>query len=385
MLIFATAVVTILIFLALISLHEFGHFIAAKLSGVGVFEFSIGMGPAILKKQKGETLYSIRILPIGGYCKLEGEDGDTGGERSFAGQKLWKRFAVITAGALLNVILGFFIFLTLVIENGSVTTPRVATLEENAYIAESGIRAGDEIIEINGYKIGFYNDISYRLENINPNDEIEVTVKRDGEKLEFSFLPSHEVRKISYEADGAEIVTQINGKTEQSYVAYSNGEAEIYSGYEGKTTESERYILGFAPVVEDVNFQNAVSEAASYTVFTVKLVYNALGELFTGKTGIDEFSGPVGVAAAVDTAVHTKGYGLQSVLNLVALLTVNLGVFNLLPLPALDGGRLMFLLWELVTRKPVPPEKEGAVHAVGMLLLLLFAAVILFNDVVKLF
>lgn len=380
-----TAIVTILIFLVLISLHEFGHFVAAKLSGVGVFEFSIGMGPAILKKQKGETLYSLRAFPIGGYCKLEGEDEGSGGESAFVNQKLWKRFVVIVAGALLNVILGFVIFLILVSMNDTVTTTKVGTIDQRAYIAESGIEQGDKIVGINGHKIGFYNDIAYYLEDINSKEEITVTVKRNGQKSEFSFMPSYEKREVTYNEDGAEVITSVNGVREQSYIVYDEEEKSLYSEYVGKSSQSERYILGFAPAVESLTVSNALAEAKSYTFFVIKLVYDALGELFTGKTGINEFSGPVGVAAAVDTAVHTKGYGLQNVLNLVAMLTINLGVFNLLPIPALDGGRLLFLLWELVTRRPVPPEKEGTVHAIGMILLLLFAAVILFNDILKLF
>lgn len=385
MLILATAAVTILIFLVLISLHEFGHFIAAKLSGVGVFEFSIGMGPAVFKKQKGETLYSLRILPIGGYCKLEGEDEDTGSERAFVRQKLWKRFIVISAGAILNLILGFLIFLVLVTSNGTRITTEVGTLDERASIAKSGIEEGDKIVALNGNRIGFYNDIAYCLENINPTDEINVTVKRDGERLDFSFMPSVEKRELLYDENGVTVTTVINGIKQQSYTAYNEDEKELYAEYTGKRQESERYILGFMPLREDITAVGALSEAKEYTFFVVKLVYNALGELFTGKTGIEDFSGPVGVAAAVDTAVHTKGYSVQSVLNLVAMLTINLGVFNLLPIPALDGGRLLFLLIELVTRRPVPPEKEGMVHAIGMVLLMLFAAVVLFNDVVKLF
>ena len=380
-----TVLVTILIFLVLISLHEFGHFVAAKLSGVGVFEFSIGMGPAILKKQKGETLYSLRALPIGGYCKLEGEDEDTGSKSAFVNQKIWKRFIVISAGAVLNVILGFAIFSVLVSSSGTITTATVDTVEERADIAGSGIAPGDKIVAINGHKVHFYNDIAYYLEDVMADKKVDVTVKRDGKKLDYSFYPSLEKREMVYDENGVSITTIVNGAEKQSYMAYNDEEKELYKEYAGKKQEGERYILGFTPKSEKAGFSNTVREAYAYTGFVVRLVYNALGELFTGKTGISDFSGPVGVATAVDTAVHTKGYSVQSVLNLVAMLTINLGVFNLLPIPALDGGRLFFLLIELVTRHPVPPEKEGMVHAIGMILLLVFAAVVLFNDIMKLF
>lgn len=376
---------TILIFLVLISLHEFGHFIAAKLSGVLVLEFSIGMGPAIYKTKRGETQYSLRALPIGGYCRLEGEDEETDSRRAFVNQKLWKRFIVICAGAFLNVVLGFVIFILLVSMNKTIVTTTVDSIEERAYIAESGIAPGDRIVAVNGHKVNFYNDIAYYLGNVGADTKIDVTVKRDGQRLDFSVVPSLEKQEIIYDENGAAVSTVINGIEKQSYVAYNDEEKELYAENAGKKQEGERYIIGFVAKREKAGVMNTIHEAYSYTCFVVKLVFGALGELVTGKTGIEEFSGPVGFAAAVDTAVHTKGYSVESVLNLVAMLTINLGIFNLLPIPALDGGRLLFLLIELVTRRPVPPEKEGMVHAVGMILLLAFAGVILFNDIIKLF
>ncbi len=380
-----TIVVTVLIFLVLISLHEFGHFVAAKLSGVGVFEFSIGMGPEIFSWVKGDTQYSIRAFPIGGYCRLEGEDEDTESKTAFANQKLWKRMIVICAGAVLNLILGFIIFLGLVFAGKTIVTTKVQMIEERSYMAESGIKEGDRIIAVNGHKIHFYNDIAYYLENINKDTKIDVTVKRDGEKLDFSFMPSLEKEKYVYDENGVSVTTDINGIQKQSYITFDDSIKDQYAEYAGKTREGERYIIGFTPVREKAGIKNSMNEAYAYTCFVVKLVYGALGDLFTGDAGIEDFSGPVGVATAVDTAVHTKGYSVESVLNLVAMLTINLGVFNLLPIPALDGGRLLFLLIELFTRRRVPPDKEGLVHAVGMILLLAFAAVILFFDIKKLF
>lgn len=378
-----TVVVTIIIFLVLISLHEFGHFAMAKLSGVSVLEFSIGMGPAVFKKKKGETLYSIRVLPIGGYCKLEGEDEKSDNKRAFGNQKLWKRFLVIAAGAVLNILLGYVIFAVLVGMQDTLPKPRVQSIEERAYIAQTGIEPGDRIVSINGHRINFYQDISYYLSSVSEQEEVEITVKRGDEKLDFSFLPSYEETRIIYEEDGATEITRVNGVEEQVYVAYDEETAEIYADKAGTEEESARYILGFMPAVEEVTFKNVISEAYYYTIFVVKLVCDALGGLVTGSVGIDQLSGPVGVAAAVDTAVKTQ-YSFQNVLNLVAMLTINLGVFNLLPIPALDGGRILFLLIELIFRKPVPPDKEGLVHTIGMLLLLALAAVILFNDILKL-
>lgn len=379
-----TVIVTILIFLVLISLHEFGHFAMAKASGVCVLEFSIGMGPAVLKKQKGETLYSLRLLPIGGYCKLEGEDEQTDSKRAFVNQKLWKRFLVIAAGAVLNILLGFAVFMIIVGMQKTVSTTTIGSIEERAYIAGTGIQAGDKIVEVNGHKITFYKDIAYYLNSVGEKDEINVAVKRNGEKLSFSFLPSYEQQHIVYDAEGASITTVVNGIEKQSYLTFTDEQKKAYEDMAGQEENTQRYILGFVAEREPVSVKNIFSESYHYTVFVVKLVYNALAELVTGKTGIEQFSGPVGVAAAVDTAVHSKQYSVLNVLNLIAMLTINLGIFNLLPIPALDGGRLFFLLIELIFRKPVPPDKEGLVHTVGMLLLLIFAAVILFNDVMKL-
>lgn len=378
-------ILTIVIFLILISLHEFGHFIAAKLSGVSVLEFAIGMGPAIWKKQGKETLYSLRALPIGGYCKLEGEDEDSEKENAFNNQKLWKRFIVISAGAILNLILGFVVFLFVVGMEGSIATTTIKTIDTRAYIDEAGILEGDKIIKINGRKVNFYRDISYYLSDRKADETVEVSVKRNGEKLDFSVTPSLQSEKYIYDENGVSVISQVNGVEEQRYIAYSDEERENFSQYAGEEREQSRYIIGFSPVVEPVSVKNIFSESYGYTVFVVKMVYDALGDLFTGKTGIEQFSGPVGVATAVDTAVSQKGYEIPNVLLLLAMLTINLGIFNLLPLPALDGGRLVFLVIELVFRKPVPRDKEGIVHAIGMILLLLLAAVILFNDVLKLF
>lgn len=379
-----TVIVTILIFLVLISLHEFGHFAAAKMSGVGVEEFSVGMGPAIFKVTRGETQYSIRLLPIGGYCRLEGEDETSESARAFNNNKLWKRFVVISAGAFLNVLLGFIIFVLLVGIQKNIYTTSVNTIEERAYISETGICENDKIIGINGHKVNFYNDISYHLGSVNENSDVEIEVKRGKEKLSFSFKPSKEIQTVVYDENGASVTTSVNGEEKQSYITFTDEQKKIYADYVGKENTSERYILGFTPKTEKVSFHNIFSEAGHYTIFVVELVYDALAGLFKGQVGIDEFSGPVGVAAAVDTAVHAQQYSLENILNLIAMLTINLGIFNLLPLPALDGGRLFFLLIELIFRKPVPPDKEGLVHSIGMLLLLIFAAVVLYNDIIKL-
>lgn len=379
-----TAIVTIIIFLVMISLHEFGHFIVSKLVGVRVNEFAIGMGPAIFKLRTAETLYSLRIFPVGGYCRLEGEDEKTADERAFCNQKRWKRFAVVVAGAVLNVILGFVILFIITLNVGTIRTTTVESVVENSYLAETGAMPGDRITEINGRHIGFYPDIALCTDGMDENTEITVTVKRGGEKLKYTLKPSKEITTVYYEENYAKTVTEINGVPREDVISdYTDPDAA--AEYVGQSFTSERYILGFSPKIEESGFLNSVDYAWHNTIYVVRLVYHGLWDMITGKTGLEQVSGPVGIVSAVNDMVHSGKYWILNVLNLSALLTINLGVFNLLPLPALDGGRILFMLAELFRGKSVPAEKEGMVHAVGLVLLLAFAVVISFKDIIMLF
>ena len=186
-----TALVTVIIFLVMISLHEFGHFIVAKLCSITVLEYAIGMGPAIFKKEKGGTLYSVRILPIGGYCKMEGEDTQSDDAGAFCNQKLWKRFLVVVAGAVLNVVFGFVIFIVIALNNAPFGTNRIASLDERSQMYISGVMPGDEIVKINGRSIGFYRDILLYKDEIGTDTDVKMTVKRDGKRYEFDFALSY--------------------------------------------------------------------------------------------------------------------------------------------------------------------------------------------------
>lgn len=378
-----TALVTIVIFLVMISLHEFGHFFVAKLCGITVLEYAIGMGPAILKKQRGETLYSVRILPIGGYCKMEGEDGESDEPGAFCNQKIWKRFLVVVAGAVLNVILGFAIFVIIAVSTAPFASNVISSLDERSYMYEAGVMPGDKIIEINGRKISFYRDIELYKSEITSSETVVMKVKRDGVKLEFEFPLSKLSGIRTYGADGYTEETYMNGVSETKTYKYSE-DAVIDESIIGKTETIDSLMLGFSPKIEELSFISAVKEAYFNTKFVVRLVYKALFDLVSGKAGIEQVSGPVGIVDAVNTAVNSD-YSVLSVLSLAALLTINLGVFNLLPLPALDGGRIFFMLIELIRRKPIPAEKEGLVHAIGLLLLLAFALVISAKDIFMLF
>lgn len=379
-----TAIVSIAMFLVMISLHEFGHFIVAKLLNFKVDEFSVGMGPAIFKKKKGETQYSIRALPLGGYCKFEGEDEeDNSDPRAFANQKAWKRLLVLLAGGIFNIILGFMLFMAIVPAISPVNTNVIDTVVEHSYIEQSGLQHGDKIIAINDKKVNFYNDITLYTQNFRKDEEAIITIKRDGEKMDFSFKPTEQIVKTSYGDKGVQVDSSVNGYTTGRFVEYSDSVIKDDSLI-GQSETTTRYIIGFTPMQKDINFFNVWGEAWNETKFVVKLVYQSFWQMITGKIGVEEMSGPVGIVSEVNNAVNSGSNSWLYVLNLVALLTINLGIFNLLPIPALDGGRIFFVIIEFIRRKPIPPSKEGIFHAIGMLLLLLFVLFISFHDIIRL-
>ena len=379
-----TAIVTVIMFLVMISLHEFGHFITAKLMDFKILEYAIGFGPAIWKSKKSEIQYSLRIVPFGGYCKFEGEDEDSLDKRAFSNQAVWKRIIVVAAGGVFNVILGFILFLVIISQTSPMVTNRVDTVVENSYISDAGLMSGDEIIRINGKKVNFYNDITLYTQEFTEDTECDLVIKRDGEKKTLSFKPTKSTSEYKYTDSGVEVTGFINGvKTETDFYEYDedNVKDEEKVGTEERV---ERLIIGFVPVKEDVTIANIWGEAWNQTRFVVKLVYNSLWQMITGKVGVEQMSGPVGIVKEVNTAVNSGSSSWLYVLNLTALLTINLGVFNLLPVPALDGGRLFFMLIELITRKKIPPEKEGLVHSIGFMLLIALIIFISYNDIMKL-
>ena len=371
-------------FLVMVSLHEFGHFITAKLMNFKILEYSIGFGPAIWHSKKSEIQYSLRAIPFGGYCKFEGEDEKSEDKRAFSNQPVWKRMIVVAAGGIFNVILGFVLFLFIVPALSPISTNVIDEVVENSYIEEAGILPGDEVVEINGKHVSFYNDISLYTQDFRAGEECELVVKRDGEKLSFTFRPSESVTEYTYTDEGIEVTSSMNGVSEET-VLYRYGEgAERDDSKIGTTETVSRLIIGFRPQQEDINALNIWGEAWNETKFVVKLVYNSLWQMVTGRVGMDQMSGPVGIVSEVNNAVNSGSESWLYVLNLTALLTINLGVFNLLPIPALDGGRLLFMIIELIRRKPIPPEKEGIVHAIGFLLLIALIIAVSFNDIMRL-
>lgn len=379
-----TAIVTIIMFLIMISLHEFGHFITGKMLGFTVLEYAIGFGPAVFKKQKGETLYSVRIIPFGGFCRFAGEDGENKAEKgNFSEQSCPKRAAVLVAGALCNILLGFVLFCIITGISGKIYTNKIDKTLEGTYLFEQDVQPGDKIISINGKKVGMYEDIRLYMSEIDGENEIELTLNRQGEKIDVSFMPSLQNVEIKYNEDNIVYTETLNGKKQETLMEYSD-ETPKREDLVGTTQKSERYLIGFQPAVEDVTVANIVPQSFRMTKYVVKLLYKTIWELVTGKQSMDVVSGPVGVVREVNNAVNAGKESFVYILNLVALLTINLGVFNLLPLPALDGGRLLFVIIEWIRRKPVPPEREGLVHTIGFALLIALMIFISYKDIVNL-
>ncbi len=334
----------ILFFGLLISIHELGHFTFAKLFKVKVNEFALGMGPAIFKKKKGDTTYAFRLLPIGGYVSMEGEDEESQDENAFNRKKVWQKFIIVAAGAIMNLILGVVIVATCLGMEDLIGTTQVLKFHENAVSQQTGLQAGDELLEIDGHKVFSDMDISFLMSR-SDDGVYDFVVRRDGEKIELS-----DVKFKSEQKDGYIQITY------------------------------DFIILGKEPT-----FLNIITNSVKQTVSIARLVWLSLFDLVTGQYGMSDLSGPVGtiniVADVTSSAMQSKE-NLVSALTLMAFITVNIGVFNLLPLPALDGGRLLFLLIEGIRRKPINPKYEGYVHGAGLILLLLLMLVVTFNDIV---
>ena len=329
--------VAIALFLVLIIIHEFGHFIAAKLLGVKVNEFAVGFGPKLFSKQGKETKYSVNLIPLGGYCAMEGEDEDSGDNRAFCNKKPWRRFIIVAMGALFNLILGLVIVAITLAPQKAFNSTVVAEFKENAVSSESGLMVNDKITEVEGRKIFSTYDLSYAFTNVK-DGKIDMTVIRDGKRVELK-----DVAFNSSEEDGI------------SYL------------------EVDFYVYGIKKTVGSY-IEQTFATAASYCA----VVWRSLIDIIAGKYGISAISGPVGITAAIGSAAKVS---LANLLPIMAIITINLGLFNLLPIPALDGGRLLFILIEMIFRKPVPQKYEAAVHAAGFAVLIAFMLFITAKDI----
>lgn len=406
MTIFLTIIAAILVFGVVIFIHELGHFVVAKQCNIKVNEFAIGMGPQIFKFVRGETTYAIRLLPIGGFVSMEGEDEESDDSRGFQKAKLWKRVLVIIAGAFMNIILGFFICLCLVAfgsgisfsqapiwvlvlfgllavalvvvivlaaikkmrgkaaglsiagilvitfvlmisfcGKGKMLSRQVDSFVEGATTQQTGLQEGDEIIKVNGRSCFILNDISYEFSRTQ-SPKFDLTVKRDGKKVE--------LKDVTFQ-------TAEQGDGDSSYVV------PIF----------DFYIKGI-----DKNFFTVNQEAFNTTIYYARTVYTGLLDLITGNVAINQMSGPVGIVNEVSKAVQRSWY---EVFSFMALISINLGIINMLPLPALDGGKALLLIIEAIRRKPIKQKYEIIINLVGLGLLLLLMIFITFNDVVRIF
>ena len=342
----------LIIFLVVVIAHEFGHFIVAKKNGIRVVEFFIGMGPSLFSFQKGETKYSLKLFPVGGACMFEGEDGlekEKGGisERAFPNAPVWARVATIFAGPLFNFLVAFVMAVILVSVCG-ITTPEVLSVSEDGRALQAGMQVGDVITKINGKSVHLGGEVTL-ISQLNTK----------GETL-----------TITYERNGQEGTAVINP-------SYDEATGRYYMGVG---------IGGYLKCNVPQTF-----EYAFYTMkFYVESTFKSPGMLVTGQLSKDDVSGPVGLVKVVDEVYDSaKVYGaidvLLNMMEIALLLSVNLGIMNLLPFPALDGGRLVFLLVEAFRGKPIPPEKEGMVHLAGMMALMVLMVLVFFNDITKFF
>ena len=336
----STIVISVLVFGALIFIHELGHFLAAKWAGIRVNEFSLGMGPVIFQRQKGETAYSLRAFPVGGFVSMEGEDDGSNDERAFCNKSVGKRLLVISAGAIMNLLLGFLLMIILVCMGNAVGTTRISQFGEGA-VSSQWLQVDDEIVSVNGHRVRTPNDISYEF--MNEDDGIlDMEIIRDGAKVNLSGV-TFDMQDIG---DGLKAIR-----------------------------------IDFKVYGVQKTIWNVPPYAFNWSVSIMKQVWSSLVKMVTGQFTLNQLSGPVGVASTIGEAASM---GLDSTILIIAFITINLGVFNLLPFPALDGGRLLFLLIEMIRHKPIKPEYEGYVNTAGLLILLGLMAMVTFNDVIKL-
>lgn len=335
------AVACIFVFGLVIFIHELGHFTVAKLSGIKVNEFALGMGPTLLQKQKGETTYALRLFPIGGFVSMEGEDEDSPDERSFNRAPISRRIFTVMAGGIMNLILGFAVLTLLVCNQSAITSRTVAQFSENATTQASGLQVGDEIVAVNGRRCFVADDLVYEFVRTN-DGTADLTVIRNGEHLTLN--------NVKFET-----------------VAQEDGTNAI--------------VVDFKVLPIEKTVFTVLKEAALWTCSLARLVFLSLVDLVTGRVAVSSLSGPVGVVTVISQAV---GYGWESLAMVLALITINLGVFNLMPFPALDGGRLFLLLVEAVRRKPIPEKYQVIINTAGFGLLIALMLFVTFNDVAKL-
>lgn len=338
-------ILAIVLFSLIVFFHELGHFLLAKKNGINVEEFSIGMGPTLVHMDKGGTRYSVKLLPLGGSCMMGEDNAEDMSEGSFNSKSVWARISVIAAGPVFNFILAF-IFSMIIVAWMGYDAPVIGYVVENSPAEEAGLRKGDEILSLNGKAVTIFRDISV-FNQFEAGKTADIVYKRDGKEKEVTVTP--------------------------------------------RLTESGAYQFGIGQAeYKKPNVWEVFKYGAYEVKYWIEITLKSLKMLVTGGIGIDQLSGPVGIVDVVGESYEAnKSYGTAAVtfslLNLAILLSANLGVMNLLPIPALDGGRLVFLFAEAIRGKRVPPEKEGMVHFAGLILLFALMIFVMYNDIQRLF
>ena len=338
--------IAILFFGFIIFIHELGHFTFAKIFKVKVNEFAMGMGPTLLKKKYKDTTYALRLLPIGGFVSMEGEDEESEDENSFSKKPCWQRIIIVVAGALMNIILGLIICICINANQELIGTSVIADFREDSVSVSSGLQKNDEIIKIDSHSVTSYMDLSFLMMR-DKDGVMDITVKRDGEKVE---IP--DVKFTMRENE--------------------DGSKSLYMDF---------LVYGVKPT-----FLTTLKSGFGETFSIIKVVYLSLFDLVTGQYGLNDLSGPIGTVTYIADAATSAGQSqdFSTLFLIMTLITVNIGVFNLLPLPALDGGRLFFMVIELIRRKPVKQKYEAWVHAAGFVLLIGLMLIISASDIIKL-
>ena len=342
-------IIGVLLFNFIIFAHEFGHFFWAKKFGVKVNEFALGMGPKIFKFQKGETLFSLRLFPIGGFCAMEGEDEESDDPNAFDKKAAWQKAIIVAFGAIMNLVLGFIMTIILLAPNKQFTSTTVSKFTEDAKSSQTGLQVSDKIIKVDGVKISTYKDLSFNL-IADGKDNFNMEVVRSGEI-------------VSLQDVKFEVLRPENARA---------------------TTKIDFYV---EPI--ENNFFTLIRQSFLDTISTVKTVWASLMGIITGRFSVREMSGPIGIASVIGEATNeglkkSVWAAIANIVSLMAMITINLGIFNLLPLPALDGGRLMFLIFEMITGKKVNSKYEGWIHALGFFLFIAFMLYISYSDILRL-
>ena len=441
----ALILIGVLLFELIIFIHEFGHFITAKKSGIKVNEFSLGMGPKIFSFGKGETKYSLRIFPIGGFCSMEGEDEESPEPRAFNNAKVWKRMIVIIAGAVMNIILGFVLMFVVVVQQDAYSSTEVQSFPATSFSSCTGLQSGDVIKEINGYGISTSMDFNYPISTAElktvDGSTLEIYKEDCGNNLynmavslvqdknnklsdeqvskvnELLSKSTNEIVKAKSKEDAFSVYENyykeindvcgikdykvekiVEKETRKRYTAdilvERNGEEKLLKNvqfftYTTKDNSDPQVSIDFYVKPIEKTFGSVISQTFKQTISTCKMIYASLGGLLTGKFGLKDMSGPIGIASAVTTVASeslSSGFmsAVNSIIYVMMIITVNLGLFNMLPFPALDGGRFVFLIIEAIRGKSVPRKVEAIVNGIGMGLLILLMILITANDIFKL-